>query len=174
MKYILAILSLLMLLPSLAIAAPTVGSVAPEFKLQDQYGKYHALEDYKGQWLVLYFYLKDDTPGCTTEAGKFRDAQQQFIQSNAVVFGISLDNVASHLDFSNTLQLNFSLLADEEKTVSKSYQVLTDFGIVAYSQRETFIIDPEGRIAHHFDDVDPDSHTDSVLKKLESLITIFN
>lgn len=154
-------------------ASPNVGSTAPDFKLNDQYGKSHSLKDYKGQWLVMYFYPRDNTPGCTVEAGSFRDNQQQFAKLNASVVGISLDDVESHLDFSDTLKLNFSLLADEDKKVAKRYQVLTDLGLIAYSRRETFIIDPAGRIAYHFDDVDPDIHTKLVLKKLEELKEIY-
>jgi len=154
-------------------AAPSVGSVAPDFQLLDQHSKLHTLNNYRGQWLILYFYPKDNTPGCTIEAGKFRDNKKQLAARNAIVFGISIDDVESHLDFSETLELNFSLLADDKKTVSKSYDVLTDLAVFAYSQRETFIIDPEGRIAHHFKDVDPKTHADIVLSKLDELIEIY-
>ena len=156
-----------------ASASPSVGSDAPEFQLQDQYGKSHSLEDYKGKWLVMYFYPKDNTPGCTIEAGKFRDSAKQLADRNAVVLGISLDNVESHLDFSNTMELNFSILADDKKVVAKRYQVLSDLVLFAYSKRETFIIDPDGRIAHHFDDVSPKTHTDMVLSKLDELRDIY-
>jgi len=92
---------------------------------------------------------------------------------NAVVLGVSLDDVESHLDFSDTMELNFSILSDEKKEVAKSYQVLTSLLLIAYTSRETFIIDPDGRIAHHFDDVDPETHTDVVLNKLEELKEIY-
>jgi len=154
-------------------AAPVIGSNAPDFKLADQHSKTHSLSDYKGKWLVVYFYPKDDTPGCTVEAGEFRDSIKQLEQRNAVVLGISLDDVESHKDFSDTLELNFSLLADVEKTTAKNYGVLTNLGIIAYSSRETFIIDPEGRIAHHFDDVDPKTHVKEVLGKLDDLSKIY-
>ncbi len=155
------------------VAAPAQGSLAPEFKLSDQFGITHSLIDYRGQWVVLYFYPKDNTRGCTIEAGKFRDQKSAFSERNTTVFGVSLDDVESHLDFSETLKLNFSLLADETKSTSKSYDVLTDLGLIAYSSRETFIIDPEGRIAHHFDEVTPKTHTAMVLKKLDELIEIY-
>jgi peroxiredoxin Q/BCP len=156
-----------------ATAAPTVGSIAPDFNLQDQHGKYHSLNNYKGKWVVLYFYPRDKTPGCTIEAASFRDQQGALSKRNAVVFGISTDDVESHLDFHKTLELNFNLLADNEKVVSKSYQVLNDFVILAYSRRQTFIIDPEGRVAHHFSDVDPNTHTGLVMKKLDELKDIY-
>ena len=154
-------------------AAPTVGSDAPDFQLQDQYGKLHSLNDYKGKWLVLYFYPRDNTPGCTVEAGKFRDSAKELADRNAVVLGVSLDDVESHLDFSKTLELNFSILSDEKRKVAKSYEVLTNLGIVAYTSRETFIIDPSSRVAHHFDDVSPKTHTETVLKKLDELKELY-
>ena len=154
-------------------ASPNVGSEAPDFSLKDQYGKTHNLKDYKGQWLVVYFYPRDNTPGCTIEAGSFRDNHKQFASRNSSVVGISVDDVESHLDFSDTLKLNFSLLADEDKKTAKSYQVLTDLGLIAYSSRETFIIDPDGRIANHYDDVDPKTHTKIVLEKLDELLEIY-
>ena len=154
-------------------AAPAVGDVAPAFKLQDQNGTWLKLNDFKGKWLVVYFYPRDNTPGCTVEAGKFRDNKEAFTHRNASVVGISLDDVASHLDFSKTLALNFSILADEDKKASTSYGVLTDLGLIAYSQRQTFIIDPEGRVAFHFEEVSPKTHTTVVLKKLDALIEIY-
>ena len=176
-----SILSLLFFLATLIIlppinelnAAPAVGDKAPTFKLQDQNGKWQNLSDFKGKWLVMYFYPRDNTPGCTVEAGKFRDNKDAFNQRNTSIVGISLDDVESHLDFSKTLNLNFSILSDEDKKVSKSYEVLTDLGLIAYSQRQTFIIDPEGRIAFHFDEVTPETHTAIVLKKLDELKEIY-
>lgn len=164
---------ILMLIISLSMytiaASPVAGSEAPDFKLPDQNGAVHSLKDYRGQWLVLYFYPKDDTPGCTIEAKKFRDDKEEFIKRNAVVLGISLDDVDSHLDFSQTLGLNFSLLADTKAQMAKNYQVLNGFGIFSYSRRETFIIDPDGKVAHHFNEVDPEMHSSLVLKKLDQL-----
>ena len=154
-------------------ASPNVGSDAPDFNLKDQYGKSHTLKDYQGKWLVFYFYPRDNTAGCTIEAASFRDNIEHFKERNAVVVGISLDDIDSHLDFSETLKLNFSLLVDEDKKASKRYQVLTDLGLVAYSKRETFIIDPDGRIAHHFEKVDPNTHTQLVLNKLDDLKEIY-
>lgn len=167
------VIMLLIMNSAILNASPTVGSDAPDFQLQDQYGKVHTLGDYKGQWLVLYFYPRDNTPGCTIEAGKFRDSKELLKEKNAVVLGVSLDDVESHLDFSETMELNFSILADDKKVVATRYEVLTNLGIVAYSSRETFIIDPHGRIAHHFDDVDPKTHTKVVLNKIDELIDVY-
>ena len=170
-KIILLLISALIIAP--LQASPNVGSEAPDFSLKDQYGKTHNLKDYKGQWLVVYFYPRDNTPGCTIEAGAFRDSQKQFASRKTSVVGISVDDVESHLDFSDTLKLNFTLLADVDKKASKSYQVLTDLAVITYSRRETFIIDPDGRIAHHYDDVNPKTHTKTVLDKLDELIEIY-
>ncbi|PCJ50518.1 MAG: peroxiredoxin [Gammaproteobacteria bacterium] len=170
-KLITLLMTLLLAYP--LFASPNVGSNAPDFTLKDQYGKSHALNDYKGQWLVMYFYPKDNTPGCSIEAESFRDNHKQFAKRKTSVVGISLDDVESHLGFSDTLNLNFSLLADEDKQVSKRYQVLTDLGLIAYASRETFLIDPDGRIAYHFDDVDPKTHIKLVLKKLDELKDIY-
>ncbi|MFT5450808.1 MAG: peroxiredoxin Q/BCP [Enterobacterales bacterium] len=170
-KTTLLLISTLIIAPLLA--SPNVGSDAPDFNLKDQYGKNHTLNDYKGKWLVAYFYPRDNTPGCTIEANSFKDNHEQFASRNASVVGISVDDVESHLDFSDTLKLNFSLLADVDKKTAKSYQVLTDLGLITYSRRETFIIDPDGRIAHHYDDVDPKSHTKMVLQKLDELLEVY-
>lgn len=170
-KLTLLLISTLLITP--LIASPNVGSDAPDFTLKDQYGKTHSLKDYRGKWLVVYFYPRDNTPGCTIEAGSFRDNLQEFDNRKTSIVGISTDGVASHLDFSDTLKLNFSLLADVDKTTAKSYAVLTDLGLISYSKRETFIIDPEGRIAHHFEDVSPKTHTEIVLKKLDDLAELY-
>src|SRR5512139_3067275 len=117
-------------------AAPAVGQAAPAFKLQDQAGKWHTLADYKGKWVALYFYPKDDTPGCTTQACGFRDNIFAFNKEGAVILGVSLDDVASHKEFAEKHSLPFSLLADTDKAVSKKYGVLGYAGMAA--KRETF------------------------------------
>lgn len=174
MKYIRTglIVATLLFIQTLS-ASPVVGSDAPDFELQDQYGKVHSLKDNAGSWIVLYFYPKDNTPGCTIEAGKFRDSKEQFTQRNTRIFGVSLDDVESHLEFTKIMDLNFSLLADVDKNAAKKYAVLTDFGLISYTKRETFIIDPDGRIAHHFNKVDPDTHTQEVLEKLDELVKLY-
>ena len=101
-----------------SIAGLNVGDKAPDFSLQDQNNITHTLSDYEGQWVVLYFYPKDDTPGCTTQACDFRDAVKRIIASKAVVFGLSVDSIRSHKLFSEKYNLPFSLLADETREVS--------------------------------------------------------
>ena len=156
---------------SFAATAETgwVGALAPDFKLQDQNEEWKSLEDYKGQLLVLYFYPKDDTPGCTTEAKNFRDGYQNIKALNAEVVGVSLDDVESHKSFADIHNLPFSLLADVDKEAATAYDVLGGFGPVEYAKRQTFIIDPNGNIVYHYDDVDPDTHMTDVVARLKEL-----
>lgn len=149
---------------------PTVGSDAPTFKLQDQNGEWHRLEDFGGKWLAVYFYPRDDTPGCTTEACNFRDNIYAFKAIGAEVVGISVDDVESHKEFSDKYKLPFTILADEEGSTAKSYGVLKDYKLVKLASRQSFIISPEGKIAKHYGDVDPDTHTDEVLADIEKLM----
>lgn len=162
---------------SLAVAStaaaqepPAVGSPAPAFRLQDQEGAWHSLADYRGKWVVLYFYPKDNTPGCTTQACELRDNIFAFRDAGAVILGVSVDDVASHKDFATEHSLPFSILADADKKVSTSYGVLTKFlGMMELARRDTFIIDPQGRIAKHYVKVDPDGHSQMVLADLKKL-----
>lgn len=149
---------------------PSVGDPAPGFKLQDQNGDWHDLEDYRGSWLTVYFYPKDDTPGCTTEACNFRDNIYAFRAVGASVVGISVDDVDSHKDFSAKYKLPFTLLADEGGRTSAAYGVLRDWKLVKIASRQTFLIDPEGKIAKHYEEVDPDTHTQEVLADLEAMM----
>ena len=150
--------------------APAVGKPAPAFKLQDQTGKWHSLADYKGKWVALYFYPKDDTPGCTTQACGFRDNIFAFNKEGAVILGISVDDVASHKEFAEKHSLPFTLLADSDKAVTKSYGVLkTYMGVMEMARRDTFIIDPQGRIAKHYESVDPEGHSQLVLADIKAL-----
>jgi peroxiredoxin Q/BCP len=153
-------------------AALTVGMAAPEFRLQDQAGTWHSLSEYRGKWLVLYFYPKDDTPGCTTQACEFRDNIFAFNKLGAVILGVSVDDVASHKQFAEEHSLPFTLLADSSKETAKSYGVLRSaLGIMEIAARETFIIDPQGRIAKHYAAVDPKGHSQAVLTDLKALQT---
>jgi peroxiredoxin Q/BCP len=146
------------------------GAVAPEFRLQDQNGEWHELSAYRGQWVVLYFYPKDDTPGCTTEACNFRDDIYRYRAKGTAVLGVSLDDVASHKEFAEKYELPFPLLADVEHTVAENYGVLTTLGPLKFAKRETFLIDPQGRIAKHYADVDPKAHAQQVLADLDALM----
>ncbi|MBI2380130.1 MAG: peroxiredoxin [Gammaproteobacteria bacterium] len=145
------------------------GIAAPEFRLQDQNGAWRSSADFRGQWLVLYFYPKDQTPGCSKEAANFRDMQAQYQALKARIVGISVDDVPSHKDFSDTLKLPFTLLADSGKSVSKAYDVLWEIGPLKIARRETFLINPDGAIAKHYAEVDPDSHAQTVLTDLKAL-----
>ena len=150
--------------------APAVGKPAPAFKLQDQAGKWHSLADYKGKWVALYFYPKDDTPGCTTQACGFRDNIFAFNKEGAVILGISVDDVASHKEFAEKHSLPFTLLADSDKAVTRSYGVLkTYMGVMEMARRDTFIIDPQGRVAKHYESVDPEGHSQVVLADIKAL-----
>lgn len=147
--------------------SPAVGAKAPAFNLQDQNGDWHSLDDYKGKWLTVYFYPKDDTPGCTTEACNFRDSIFAFKSMGAEVIGISVDDVESHKAFESKYDLPFTLLADPDGQTCDEYGVLRDYKLMKLANRETFIIDPEGQIAKHYEEVDPDGHTREVLEDLE-------
>jgi peroxiredoxin Q/BCP len=162
-----------LLLSWLSIAsaqAPALGAMAPEFKLQDQNGKWHELKDYRGKWVALYFYPKDNTPGCTTQACEFRDNIFAFRDAGAVILGVSVDDVASHKKFADDHGLPFTLLADSTKTTAKRYGVLKKFvGILEMAKRDTFLIDPQGRLVKHYADVDPKGHSQLVLKDIKEL-----
>jgi len=162
-----SVIALLIALSSSSIAGLKVGNKAPNFSLQDQNNLTHTLSDYEGQWIVLYFYPKDDTPGCTTQACDFRDAVKRIIASKAVLFGLSLDSVRSHKLFAEKYNLPFSLLADETGEVSELYDSLSSFFKVA--NRNTFIVDPEGNIAKIYLSVNPKTHSEMVLNDLISL-----
>ena len=160
---------LLMVQPALAAGSPEVGSPAPEFELPDQDGQLHSLEDYRDQWIVLYFYPKDETPGCTKEACEFRDNIFAFRKLNAQILGVSLDDVESHKEFAENHGLPFPLLADTEGTAADLYGVKTRMMGWTVAKRQTYLIDPQGVIAKHYVKVDPDEHSAQVLADLESL-----
>lgn len=159
----------LLLGSGIALAAPAVNEPAPDFELADQTGKTHRLGDYAGQWVVLYFYPKDDTPGCTTEACEFRDNIFAFRRMNAQILGVSFDDIESHKEFAEEYNLPFPLLADTEGKVIDAYDVRGGMMGFQIAKRQTFIIDPEGRIAKHYEKVDPDEHSAEVLADLEAL-----
>lgn len=146
-----------------------VGDQAPDFELADQDGRLHSLEDYRDRWVVLYFYPKDDTPGCTTEACEFRDNIFAFRDLNAQILGISLDDVESHKAFSEKHGLPFPLLADVDGNVAESYGVKTRMFGLTVAKRQTFIIGPSGEVAKHYDKVEPATHSAQVLADLAAL-----
>lgn len=148
---------------------PAVGSVAPEFELPDQNGQLHSLEDYRDQWVVLYFYPKDETPGCTTEACEFRDNIFAYKDLNAQILGVSLDDVESHKAFAENHGLPFPLLADVDGDVATAYGVKTRMSGMTVAKRQTFIVGPDGTIAKHYENVSPADHSKQVLTDLEDL-----
>ena len=146
-----------------------VGDTAPEFELPDQDGQLHSLEDYRDQWVVLYFYPKDETPGCTTEACEFRDNIFAFRDLNAQILGVSLDDVESHKAFAENHGLPFPLLADVDGVAASAYGVKTRRFGMDLAKRQTFVIAPGGTIAKHYEKVDPDTHSTEVLADLAKL-----
>ncbi|MCE5233503.1 MAG: peroxiredoxin [Mizugakiibacter sp.] len=177
MRRLLSLLLLVLLIAPLplfaadaaAAGAPQDGQAAPDFKLQDQHGKWHTLADHKGQWVVLYFYPKDFTPGCTTEVCTFRDDIIALHKAGAEVLGVSLDDVASHAKFAEKYHVPFPLLSDNTQVTAKAYGVLTSHMGMSYARRETFLIDPQGLIAKHYPDVDPKENSRQVLADLAAL-----
>jgi peroxiredoxin Q/BCP len=148
---------------------PVAGSAAPDFTLKSQDGSSISLKDYRGKWVVLYFYPKDFTSGCTMEARNFQRDQAKFAKRNAVVLGVSVDSEESHRKFCAKEGLNFKLLADTAHEVSKQYGSLMNFGIVQISSRHTFLIDPQGKIAEAFMSVNPNRHSAEMLAVIDEL-----
>lgn len=171
MKRLLASITALFLLSLAAFASEplTVGQPAPEFELSDQNGQLHSLEDYRDQWVVLYFYPKDQTPGCTTEACAFRDNIIAFREINAQILGVSLDDAESHQKFAEKHSLPFPLLADIEGKASEAYGVKTKMLGMTIAKRQTFLIDPQGKLAKHYEKVKPSTHSQQVLADLREL-----
>lgn len=146
-----------------------IGAPAPEFELPDQAGQLHSLEDYRDKWVVLYFYPKDQTPGCTTEACAFRDTILAFRDANVQVLGVSFDDIESHREFAERYDLPFPLLADTDGKAAEAYGVATRMLGMRIARRQTFLIDPDGRIAKHYTDVKPETHSREVLGDLAAL-----
>lgn len=145
-------------------------SPAPTFALPDENGKIHKLEDYHGKTVVLYFYPKDDTPGCTTEACNFRDDYSQYVKAGVVILGVSPDNVKSHMKFKTKFNLSFPLLADEGHDVCEKYGV---WGLKKLAGREyngvlrtTFLIAPDGKIKKVYENVKPSEHSKEILAEI--------
>jgi peroxiredoxin Q/BCP len=148
---------------------PTVGAAAPAFSLHNQEGKQVGLNDFKGKWIVLYFYPKDFTSGCTLEARNFQRDLAKYDAANAVVLGVSVDTAESHKEFCTKEGLNFKLLSDPEAKVSTDYGSVMEYNGAKLSARNTFIIDPSGKIAKVFEKVKVGGHSDEVLAALAAL-----
>ncbi|MDT7604025.1 MAG: thioredoxin-dependent peroxiredoxin [Acidobacteriota bacterium] len=163
----------LVLLSSAAVGAfvepPAVGAVAPEFSLTTNEGKPASLKDFRGKWVVLYFYPKDFTSGCTLEAHNFQQDLPKYKQAHAVILGVSVDTAESHKSFCAKEGLNFKLLSDEGGKVSDTYGSVMEYNGAKYSARNTFIINPKGKIMRVFTKVSPAGHSAEVLAALAEL-----
>jgi thioredoxin-dependent peroxiredoxin len=159
----------LLVLVASAAEAPTAGTKAPDFTLKSQEGKNVSLHDFKGKWVVLYFYPKDMTVGCTIEAHNFQADQAKYDKLNAAIVGVSVDNVDSHVQFCTKENLTFKLLADEKHEVVNTYGSTQKFGTNEVAARNTFLVDPTGTIRKTFIKVDPNPHSKEVLEALADL-----
>jgi len=148
---------------------PAAGTAAPTFKLVTNEGKEASLSDFAGKWVVLYFYPKDFTSGCTLQARNFQRDLAKYEKANAVILGVSLDTAESHKSFCAKEGLNFKLLADTEAKASTAYGSIMEYNGAKYSARNTFIIDPKGKIAKVFEKVKVATHSDEVLLALSEL-----
>lgn len=150
-----------------------VGDKAPDFELSDQDGTMHTLKDYLGKWVVLYFYPRDNTPGCRMEAFNFRDRHKKLRKAGAVILGVSKDPVSSHAKFAKKCELNFSLLSDESTEMIQEYgawQLIKFMGKrFMGTKRMTYLIDPKGKVAKVYPSVSPKEHADDVLNDLTAL-----
>lgn len=169
-KSLLAAFALALCAPAFA-ESPQVGAPAPAFELPDQTGTVRRLADYHDRWLVLYFYPRDDTPGCTKQACAFRDDIARLRVAGAQVVGVSVDSVESHAEFAAKHTLPFPLLADTDGKLADAYGALRALGPIRMARRHTFVIDPQGRIAARFLDVDPERNSADVLAALANLQT---
>ena len=170
----LAIVAALVVFASLLVARaaragelPEVGKPAPNFNLPDQNGKQHTLKDYRGKWLVLYFYPKDDTPGCTQEACAFRDDLHQIVELDAQVVGVSVDDSNSHAEFAKKYHLPFPLLADKTTETAARYGALMNLIFMKVARRYTFLIDPQGNVAKVYLSVETSRHSKQIIDDLK-------
>ncbi|HEY0563535.1 MAG TPA: peroxiredoxin [Methylophilus sp.] len=152
-------------------AAPTIktGQIAPSFNLADSNGNMLSLASLKGQWVVLYFYPKDDTPGCTKEACQFRDDLHHLEKLGAQVVGVSVDDRQSHAAFAKKYALPFPLLSDADGAVAAQYGALTNLGVMKIAKRYTFLIDPQGNIAKAYFNVEASTHSQQIIDDLQQL-----
>ena len=165
-----SIICLSLIVSSFALAeSVSEGDPAPGFELRDQNGDLHSLEDYRDKWVALYFYPKDDTPGCTTEACEFRDNIFEFRNLDCQVLGVSLDDESSHKEFAEKYSLPFPLLADTDGVTASAYGVKAKMFGMTVAKRQTFLINPSGDIVKHYEKVDPDEHSAQVLTDLKAL-----
>ncbi len=148
---------------------PSVGTAAPDFTLNSQEGKAISLHEFKGKWVVLYFYPKDMTSGCTIEAHNFQRDLAKYDVKNAVILGVSMQDEKSHQEFCAKESLTFKLLADTKKEVSSKYDSVMNLGVAKLSARHTYLIDPSGTVRKVWTEVDVKKHSDEILAALEEL-----
>lgn len=154
---------------ALAASHLAIDGDAPNFSLKDTKGKLHTLSDYRGQYLVLYFYPKNDTPGCTKEACHFRDDMSQLEKLGAKVIGVSVDSSESNGKFAEKYNLPFTLLADSDGKVAASYNALTNLFVIKIAKRHTFLIDPNGKIKKIYTSVNVSNHSQQIIDDLKIL-----
>lgn len=147
-----------------------IDSDAPNFTLNDAKGKKHSLTDYRGKYLVLYFYPKNDTPGCTKEACHFRDDMTQLEKLGAKVVGVSIDSSESNGKFAEKYNLPFTLLADTDGKVAASYDALTNLLVIKIAKRHTFLIDPDGKIKKIYTNVNVSNHSQQIIDDLQAML----
>lgn len=168
-RTIVVVFALLMAVSLAANNFPAVGEKAPTFKLSNDEGKVTSLKDFRGKWVVLYFYPKDFTSGCTLEARNFQRDLDQYKKRKAVVVGVSVDTPESHKDFCAKEGLSFRLLSDPDASVSIAYNSVMDYKGARLSARNTFLIDPKGKLVRIFEKVKPAGHSEEVLAALDEL-----
>jgi len=161
-----ALVLLMLWMGTVSATTPAVGALAPDFVLPDQNGNLHQLSEWRGKWVVLYFYPKDDTPGCTEEACTFRDDLAQLSALDAQVVGISVDTSASHKAFAEKYHLPFPLLADAKAEVATNYGALSDWLVMKVAKRYTFLINPQGKIAKAYLSVNTSRHSADIVNDL--------
>jgi peroxiredoxin Q/BCP len=152
-----------------AAELPAVGKPAPDFNLPDQNGKQHALKDYRGKWLVLYFYPRDESPGCTAEACAFRDDLTQITELGAQVVGVSVDDTRSHAEFAKKYHLPFPLLADKTTETADRYGSLMNLIVIKVARRYTFLIDPQGNVSKVYLSVETSRHSKEIIDDLKKM-----
>lgn len=151
-----------------------IGQDAPPFILKDARGNTHQLTDYAGKYLVLYFYPKDDTPGCTEEACQFRDDLVQLEKLGAKVVGVSVDSSESHANFAKKYHLPFPLLADTDGKVADNYQALSNFLVLKIAKRYTFLINPTGKVVKVYTNVNTSKHSQQIIDDLKAMQSNLN
>jgi peroxiredoxin Q/BCP len=163
------LMALVFAFPAWASTQLQAGDKAPEFLLADGEGRMRQSSEWRGSWLILYFYPRDDTPSCTAEAKAFNERLPELAALKAQVVGVSVDSVDSHRAFASRFGLNFPLLADTDGKVSRRYGTLNDFAVVKFAKRHTFLIDPDGNIAKVYRDVEPALHAGEIIADLKRL-----